>query len=145
MAPQKMQNSTSTEDNDEKLVFLLIAATFAVIVVFISYSLFIGRTPEGFSQVYLEKDYQSKIQDNNAEFSFFIESGEAKALDYNYSISANGSPMKEGTVNIKPGEKREIRQSLDLSIFSASPLKITVDVRKQDYKEPYLLWFWVSR
>lgn len=145
MQAKKRENKADSQNSEEKTIFFLIAATFLVIIIFVSYSLFLGRNPEGFSQVYLEKDYQSKIQDGKITFSFFIESSEAKALDYNYSISVNGSPSKKGSINIKPGEKKEIRQSLNLDVFSVSPLKVTVGVQKQDYKEPYLLWFWVSR
>lgn len=128
-----------------KGVFVLSALVFALTLIVVSYSLFIGRASSGFTQVYLEKDYDPLVFGGKVSFSFVIDSSkEIGAVDYNYSVFVNGKESLEPVfLTLNEGSKKIV--PVDLILREASfPAKILVSVGKKGQDEPFEVWFWAK-
>jgi hypothetical protein len=142
-AKEKPAGRPAPAQDAERTLAMLVAAVLILVILFVSYSMFTGRTPEGFTQVYLAEERPSQLLQGALSFSFFIDSHETAPADYNYLVIMNGSPAESGLVTVGAGAKQEVIVSFEPSGISY-PAKILTEVTKGGTGENYSLWFWIQ-
>ena len=124
---------------EENSILFLVIAVFVVVLIFVSYSLFIDRTSENFTQLYLKDNYT--LSEGLLSFSFFVDSQESSGLEYNYSLYLDEDEVLSQKLLLSAGETKEVPVAIDVS--KEPPFKVSVELTKPD-QENYSVWFWVK-
>ena len=136
--PLEVKKNNIVDAQEEKSILLLVIAVFVVVLIFVSYSLFIDRTPENFTQLYFNDDYL--FSGGKLSFSFFVDSQEASDFEYNYSVYLNDDEVLSQQLVLSAGETKEVPVVLDVS--EEPPFKVSVELTKPG-QDDYSVWFWV--
>ncbi len=128
---------------DERL-FAVILVVLIIVAAAFMYSIYIGRTPEAFTQAWLESYFDSARPGEEMNFSFVIDNHEEKAATYSYKIIVNDVVKKENSIAVDKGENRLVEESISFDMAGSEKQKVLVEINKPEKPEPYSLWFWVD-
>lgn len=138
---------TSAESADEPAgeswnsLFLVLAAVLIICTALFMYALSLGRTPETFSEVWLEQTPEGANPGEEFGFSFAVSNHEGKEAVYDYRITAEGKTAASGSVRVA-GLGEEIIPA-SISLWERGRQKVEVEVSMPEKEEPYRVWFWV--
>jgi hypothetical protein len=127
------------KDKESKflLLFMIGLVIFFLAFIFLELNL---KEETGFTEVYLSENETSVKVDEPLKVEFIIHSHEITARQYSYRVS--GEQTVQGSLELLPGEKKLVEESL---IFSqAGPnQRVFIEVELQN-NEAFTLWYWVN-
>lgn len=130
------------EESGKRLFLAMVAVLLVIVAVFI-YSLWLNRTPEAFTQVWLESGAQIAAAKGEAfPVRFVADSHEAGQTVYSYKIMAEGATKASGSITLAAGEKKTVEESI--SISTSGSQRVDIEISKPEKPEPYTLWFWAE-
>lgn len=135
------------EVSDSRLFIALLVVLVIIAAVFI-YALELNRTPEAFTQAWIEVYPEQVLSLEEFDCSFTINSHETVPTTYNYTISsqweayAEEKVLVQGGTLLEPNETKTITHKLSLAETGEHQVLITISAEGKE--NPYELWFWVS-
>jgi len=125
----------------KELNFFLIFLIGLIIIIVLAFILiYPQKKTEGFTEVFLSKNSNEAKINQPFTVQFYIQNNEGKKTTYYYKVV--GQETKEGSVTIKDGESRLVKENITFNTLGN--IKVTVEVKKKEQENPFTLWFWVK-